>query len=475
MKRQGIMTRITTGKRDIAWNYIGTFMSMAGSFLLLPLLIYFLTEEELGLWYVFIAVSSFANLLEFGFTPTFSRNIVYCVSGINKLSKQGFDSAPDSKDINWHLLRTVLRASKIVYAVIALVALLLSATIGTSYVQYISSGLSSEKSLTAWLIFIIAIFMNLYFLYGFTFLRGLGDIEGENKAKTFARIAQLALSAVLLFGGFGLIGASLGFLVNGLMMRVLSTYYFKRHKDIQEGMKSDKTPISVSEIKEVFSAIYFTAWRDGVVTVAWFGSTQAMTIICSLFLGLGETGTYSVMLQLATAVYSVASAYIRSFFPAWQAASVEHDTARQRSIVSRGISCYYAGYLIGTAAVILVVFPLLPFIRSSFVVDIPLYLGLSAYVFLLNQHSIFCSLIVGTNRIPYFKGYIFAAIVGIVLSSVFCGVFQLGAWGLVLGQALPQLAYNNWKWPHFVLKELNTNIKEMLRDGFIWWKSKLAR
>lgn len=450
-------------------------MSMAGSFLLLPLLIYFLTEEELGLWYVFIAVSSFASLLEFGFTPTFSRNIVYCVTGVNKLSKQGFDSMSDSRSVNWHLLRTVLRTSKIIYAVIAVIALLLSATIGTSYVKYISSGLSSNDSFVAWSIFVIAIFMNLYFLYGFTFLRGLGDIEGENKAKAFARIAQIALSAALLFCGFGLIGASLGFLVNGLMMRVLSTYYFKRHKDIQEGMKNDETPISMSEIKSVFNAIYFTAWRDGVVTVAWFGSTQAMTIICSLFLGLSETGTYSVMLQLATAVYNVSSAYIRSFFPAWQAASVEHDTVRQRNIVSRGISCYYAGFLIGTLAVILIVFPLLPIIRSSFVVDIPLYLGLSVYVFLLNQHSIFCSLIVGTNRIPYFKGYIVAAVAGIALSSVLCGILQLGAWGLVLGQALPQLVYNNWKWPRFVLKELNTNIGETLWDGFAWWRSKIAR
>lgn len=450
-------------------------MSMAGSFLLLPLLIYFLSEEELGLWYVFMAIASFASLLEFGFTPTFSRNIVYCISGVDKLSKQGFDSSSDSRSVNWHLLRTMLRASKIIYAVIATIALLLSATIGTLYVKHISSGLSSDESFVAWSVFVLAIFMNLYFLYGFTFLRGLGDIEGENKAKTFARITQIALSAALLFGGFGLIGASLGFLANGLMMRVLSTYYFKRRKDIQEGMKGDEAPISASEIKNVFSTIYFTAWRDGVVTVAWFGSTQAMTIICSLFLGLNETGTYSVMLQLATAVYNVASAYIRSFFPAWQAASVEHDTVRQRNIVSKGISCYYAGFLIGTLAVMLIVFPLLPIIRSSFLVDIPLYLGLSVYIFLLNQHSIFCSLIVGTNRIPYFKGYIVAAVAGIALSVVLCGIFQFGGWGLVLGQALPQLVYNNWKWPHFVLKELDTNIREMLWVGFGWWRSKVVR
>lgn len=80
---------VHTGKKDVLWNYISTFMSMASNFLLIPLLLVFLSNEEIGLWYVFVTIAGFAQLLEFGFTYTLARNLLFCLSGVRKLSKQG--------------------------------------------------------------------------------------------------------------------------------------------------------------------------------------------------------------------------------------------------------------------------------------------------------------------------------------------------------------------------------------------------
>ena len=125
------MASIKTRKADVIWNYIGTIISMSSGFVLLPLLMFYLTDEELGLWYVYLALSNFALLFEFGFSPTFARNIVYVVSGARRLSVQGCDVSSVEDGIDWHLLNTVIKASKVIYATIAVAVTLLLATVGT--------------------------------------------------------------------------------------------------------------------------------------------------------------------------------------------------------------------------------------------------------------------------------------------------------------------------------------------------------
>ncbi|MBM6687359.1 hypothetical protein H6A35_00480 [Collinsella tanakaei] len=448
-------------------------MSMGSNFLLIPLLVYFLSSEQVGLWYVFTALTGFAQLLEFGFTATLSRNILFVLSGARRLSKQGCDYTSVEPGVDWHLFRVVLRTSKVVYAVMGLAALLVSGVLGTAYVSSVTGGFSIGWSLESWCVFVVSIFSNLYFLYCLTFLRGVGDVAGENKAKTLARLAQLAITAILLFAGLGLLGAAIGYLAYSVVMRAIANALFRRHADVQAGLGTDESPVSRSEMRSVLSTVSFVAWRDGVVSLAWYGATQATSLLSSAFLGLAETATYSVMLQLATALYNISSAYLRSCFPMFQSAYVSGDRGTQRSALERGVSCYVAMYAVGAVGVVLIALPVLALVRDGFVCDRLLFIGIAAYYFLLNQHSLFCNIIVSMNEIPYFKAYLVSTGCGIMLSCLLCCVAGMGPWGLVIGQALPQLAYNNWRWPKYVLDRIGTTYFRALRNGFTWWIRKI--
>lgn len=68
------------------------------------------------------------------------------------------------------------------------------------------------------------------------------------------------------------------------------------------------------------------------------------------------------------------------------------------------MSCYMLMFLICTLDVALVILPILPLFKSDFICNPTLYLGLSVYCFLLNQHSLYCQLIVSMNEIPYSRG-----------------------------------------------------------------------
>ena len=467
--------RVFVKRDDVVWNFVGTLISMGSNFLLIPLLVYFLSNEQLGLWYVFIALTGFAQLLEFGFTATLSRNILFVLSGARILSKEGCDYASVEPGVNWHLFRVVLRTSKVVYAVIGLVALFVSGALGTVYVSSVTDGFLIEWSLESWCVFVVSIFSNLYFLYCLTFLRGVGDVAGENKAKTLARLAQFAITAVLLLAGLGLLGAAIGYLAYSIVMWAIANDLFRKHSEVQVGLRSDDVPVSKAEMRSVLSTVSFVAWRDGVVSFAWYGATQATSLLSSAFLGLAETATYSVMLQLASAIYNISSTYLRSCFPMFQSAYVSGDRKTQRSALEKGVSCYVAVYALGTIGVVLIVLPILALIREGFTCDRILFIGIAVYYFLLNQHSLFCNIIVSMNEIPYFKAYLASTAAGVCLSSVFCGLLGMGAWGLILGQAIPQLFYNNWRWPKYVLERIDLTYPSALANGFRWWFRKFCR
>ncbi len=455
------------------WNYIGTIVSMSSGFVLLPLLMHYLSDDELGLWYVYLAFSNLAMLFEFGFNPTFARNIVYVVSGARSLSVEGCDKASVEEGIDWHLLNTVIKASKVIYAVIAIVATVLLATVGSAYIVCVASDMDAAVICGSWPLFCVAVFLNLYFLWSITVLRGYGDVAGEKKASVFSKLAQLAVSAVLLIGGLGLVGAAIGYLANAILMRLAAVFMLRKHKVIEQGRRSDSEPVDASAIKGIFFTIFHLAWRDGLVRLAVYVSTQAMSILSSLFLGLSETGTYSVLLQFANAVCNFASAYPNSFFPAMQSAFVEGDTDRRRHYVSTGIVGYWALHILSTAGVCVVFLPLLPLFKPNVTVDFGLFAGMCVYLGLLQQHSIFCNYIISMNEIPYMWGYIVAAAVGTGLVCLLCGVFGMGAWGIVLGQAISQLAYNNWKWPIYLCGKLGFSYSGCLREGIVQWKSRL--
>ena len=80
--------KINITKRDIIWSYIGTILSMGSNFLMLPMIIFYMNDSMVGLWYVFASIGTIATLFDFGFSVTFARNITYCWSGANKLKKE---------------------------------------------------------------------------------------------------------------------------------------------------------------------------------------------------------------------------------------------------------------------------------------------------------------------------------------------------------------------------------------------------
>lgn len=465
--------KIKASRADVIWSYVGTFFSLSSSFLLLPFILHFLSGNQIGMWYIFLAINGLVSLFDFGFDPTFARNIAYAWSGAKSLTKIGASQFAEDGTPNIHLLRIIIATSKRLYGMLSLAAFATVGTIGTFYVLHVGHAISFDSLMPAWIIFCIALFMNLYLGYYSALLRGLGAVANINQATFISKAIQFVLSALGLVFGFGLIAVALGFFANGIAFRILCKYSFDTFK-LQQTPEW-KLSVSRDDVMSTLRLVSFNAVRDGIVAISNYLVTQASSILASLFLTLTQTGVYSISLQLATAVSNISASMIYAYHPTFQSAFLNHDVRTQKKVVSRGLSMLYILTILGTLAVCVAVFPLLRIFKPNSSFSVPFFIGMSIYMFLWQQQSAGASYISDTNNVPYVRAYLVSGLLSVILTVALLMTGRFGVWSLILGPGSVQLSYNNWKWLSEVFRRLRTSLGRSLLDGSQEWMILIKR
>lgn len=458
--------KINLTKKDIVWSYIGTILSMGANLLMLPFLMYYLSDDSLGLWYIYASIGAIATLFDFGFGVTFARNVTYAWAGAKELKKEGVTFV-ENGDSDYRLMKQVLTTCKIIYGIIAGGALLLLLIAGTGYVMFIARNIAGIEHIIAWVVYAVATFLNLYYGYYASFLRGVGNVAQANKNTVWARLVQIILMVILLAMGFGLVGACVAYLAYGTVFRLLGKHYFYKYKGMGEHLTKIKEKPSATQIKEMFLIVWHNAWRDGAISLCNYCCNQVSTLICSAYLSLAETGVYSIGVQIASAIATIAGTLYNTYQPELQAAYVIADKEKMRKTMSLIVVSFGYLFVIGTAGFFVVGVPFLKLIKPSAVVSIPILLGLCAYQFLLKFRNCYTSYFSCTNRILYLNGFITSAVLCVVLSFVAIGPLKLGVRGLIIAQIVSQAVYNVWRWPVLAHKELGLSFMNMAKIGTI--------
>lgn len=456
--------KVELTQKDILWSYIGTILSMAANLLMLPFLIAYLDEDMLGLWYVFASIGTIATLFDFGFAVTFARNITYCWSGATNLKKEDVTTV-HNRETDFVLMKEILRTCKLIYAILSGAALLLLLTVGTGYILYVSGSIGGWEPLTAWVIYAVAAFLNLYFGYYSSFLRGVGAVDQANKNTVLARAVQIIATVVLLACGTGIIGASIAYLLYGTVFRLLGKHHFYRFQNIGKQLAAVTEKTTWRRTRELFTVVWHNAWRDGAISVCNYFCNQASTVICSLYLSLAETGVYSIGVQIASAIATIAGTLYNAYQPELQSAYINAQKDKMRSNMSMIVMSFVYLFILGTAGVTIVGIPLLRLVKPETVVSIPVLLGLCLYQFILKFRNCYTSYFSCTNRILYLNGFLVSAVLCVVLSFVMIGPMGLGVWGLIAAQILSQMVYNAWYWPIKAHRELALPPLTMVRLG----------
>ena len=356
--------------------------------------------------------------------------------------------------------------SRKIYAFISSFAFVVLITAGTLYIASVSGGLVLY-AIPLWLLYSFGVFLNLFFTYFESALRGMGSFAEINKALVFSVIGQLVLAGILLYFGFGLLGPVAGYVMQGLVYRLLCSHYFWSSCEIERNLGNGqmKRLAEAKWQKRLYKVISPNAYKDGLVMLSNYLVSQSNTLICASFLSLTEAGIYSLATQIVNAVANLSSVYINSAHPSLQSAFASNNTDHEKELVAKSSVVYLILFFVCGIGVCFVVMPLVALIKPSYSLPLSVLFLFMFHYLLWKQSTNFAAFISNRNEVPYIKSFIVFAVTGTVLSTILSAL-GYGICGLIAGQLISQMIFNNWYWIHYVCRWFNCGYFTLLREGF---------
>lgn len=449
--------QITTN--DVKWNYIATFLKIGATALLLPFILKLMSSETVGIWTIFITITSFVWLLDFGFSPSFTRNITYVFCGVHSLKIKGFHTVDiENSKIDYSLLKGIIIAMRWFYFRVAIALFLLLITLGTYYIHTILlnyKGIHSDVYI-AWILLCMINTYNLSTLYYDCLLQGKGLIKRSKQIIVIGQIVYLLMAAVLILFGFGLIAIVSAQAISVIIVRWLSYRSFFT-KEIRQILKEADTYPQ----KDILLAIYPNSIKIGLTTLGGLMVQKSSIFIGSLYLTLEEIASYGITIQFITIISIMAGIYTTTYLPQIAEYRIHHNNNAIKKIYIKGQIFLISTYLICGASLLGFGEIILDLLGSQTQL-IPLtMLAIAIIISLLEtNHSIAGSILLSKNEVPYFKASLVAGCITVLLLIFFFHYYiNLRLWALILAPGIAQALYQNWRWPIVVINELQISFK----------------
>lgn len=432
---------------ELMWAYSAQFLNVGSGIILIPIAIIFLSTEDLGLWYLFVAIASLAQLLEFGFQPTISRMTSYIYSGANELVAEGLPKKGSS--INYQLLFDLIQASKLLYIYISVFAAMVLFILGTLYLNTFEA--FGENQYYSWLMFASSIILNLYFTYMNGLMTGRGSQLDLYKHMAISKFAMVIIAIPFLTFGFGLYSMAFSMLISTAVNRF---FVYKSFYDV-----SREDMIIVSGIKKIncryISIVWLSAWKLGLTSVGAFLILRANQFIASSFLGLKIAASYGLTVQIFSILTTVSSMYFNLNMPKMTALQSIGDKKELKNIFNRSV--LYTNLLFFSAAMCVVVFggkvlDLLE-VNTSLLPTTIIIVMVLMYQLEVN-HTVSATYLTTYNKVPFMSSALISGVMITMLSLLMVYQTNFGILGIVLSQLFVQIAYNNWHWPLAAYRDL---------------------
>jgi O-antigen/teichoic acid export membrane protein len=469
-------------RKDIIWAYAAQFFQIASGILVLPLILRKLNTNEIAMNYIMLNFGFLVDIFNFGFSDQFSRYFSYVFSGAQELKKEGVVITGENDTINFYLLQTLINTARVIYRVISLLGLLVMLIPGTLYINRVTQGFSLvSNSFVIWLVYSVSVFLNLYYTYLNSLLIGKGAIKESRKATVYSRMFYLCMAYFLLLFGFGLLAIVIANLLAPFLQRFLAMKYFYTEK-IKNNLPKCKIPRH--EIKKYFKILWYNAKKLGVITIGWFIVNRVGMVITPLFLSFEEVASYGLMIQIVNIIVTVSITMFTIYTPKF----AEYRVTDKKEVLFQDFSLtmgfFYILFFIFAMALVVFGQHILLIIKSNAILPGTVVLVVYLIISLLEKnHSLFTSMIVTNNVVPFVKSSLFADVFIIGGTVIIMKYSNLGILGVILVPGIVQLCYANWKWPYVVCKEFGISFYNFLLlsfrlviqyfikilDGFISW------
>ena len=440
------------GKKEIIWSYAGTAFMIGAGVILLPFILNKMSQETVGIWNIFQTITALVLMLDFGFRPTFARNISYIFSGVKTLQKEGVAHVDANAEVDYGLLKGTLTAMRRFYRYMAIAVFVILATAGTAYFYYILQKYSGDwhDAIMAWALLIVINCYNLYTFYYDALLTGKGYVKETQQISMASQAVYICLAIGLIYAGFGLT-AIVGAQLTATVIRRIATYrvFFKPE------LRAKLEEAEPQDANDVLRAIMPNAVKIGLTQLGAFLISRSAILIGSAYLTLDEIACYGITMQVMDVLSRCGQVMYIAYTPRLAQCRAANDLHQLKIYYTRCVLSYMGIFAVGGIAWIFLGDWALRLIGSqTFFVPTNLLILALVISFLEHNHALAAGFIMANNKIPFFIPSLVSGAATILLLWIFLSPMHLGILGMILAPGVAQLAYQNWKWPSVVIKEL---------------------
>jgi O-antigen/teichoic acid export membrane protein len=466
----GAQKQARSRRGDFIVGGFGMFMQMGTGLIMLPATAVFLSPSDLAFWSVFLTIQVLNSMLEFGFTPTFSRNFTYVLAGARKLSREG---VPDrtAGDCDPKVLRNLLAAAERFYAFLGGVSFLLLATLGSLYLFNLHKHFPDATQVwSAWAILLIAHPVSTFFNWQNAVVTGADRMRQLYYVIIASRLVQVVFSVVGLMIWPNLLVLALGYGVSMIVFRLMTGYFIR---DIVKSVAHEKA--DKEEARKMVGIVAHGATKVGYVTMGAFLANRFNLLSITMFLGATSAAQFGIAQQALNALASVSLVGIHMLMPAMANARIHGDKKQLKELLAFSNVSAVVLFVCGMIALLVLGNWILSVINSKTLLPaVGVVLLMGAVFWLDTQIYISTQYIMAGNRVPHLRAMVAT---GLLISV---GVFITGYLGgdlvaMLSVQAALLLAYNAWKWPKMACDEVGLTLSDQVSSALAVARRLLGR
>jgi len=449
------------GRKDLMWNYAATAMRILSGVIVLPVTLRLFPSEEMGLWSIFLSLTTITALLDFGFSNSFSRNITYIFSGIKELKTSGY-AVVETHNVDYGLLKSLLNAMKRLYGIVAAVFLVLFVVVGSIYLKlFVLGGYSGNHQNVwfAWILFGIVLAYELYTYYYYAILSGRGRIKQSMQITILSQSVRIIVTIALLILGLRLLALVIGMLVGDLIARTLM-YRLFYDKETKKNLTTASPSVST---KEVLKTIAPNSLKLGFTVLGVFLRSKAIVLIAPVYLSLSEIAQFGISKQIVDLIYSLSVTWFSTFVPQFSQYSVRNQKEDTKRLYLKAIIISLAIFVVLGVPFILFGDTILILIKSkTFLLSGTYLLLMLIFSFLEANQWISSYILLARNEVPFYKSNIISGVLTVALLWIMLNFTSLGVLSLIFSAGIAMCVYVNWKWPLVTIIDLKIMPKDYI-------------
>jgi hypothetical protein len=404
-------------------------------------------------------------MIDLGFSTTFVKNLTYAWSGAKELQSEGISKVSNNEKKNIHLYAVIYQTTKRVLFVLSGIVLLLMLTAGSAYIYSININLDKHIVLIAYLIYSAGGWANVFFNYRLLALKSIGAYAGAQQALVVSRAVQLLVSGIGVSLGGGLIVLASSYFLSGLIMRTVAGYIFKKCGEAKDFIHYDLSRVTEQEKRHTLKTLWNNIKKTSAVTVAGTIMGQSGTLFCSKFIGVLETASYGLCLQLGLALCGIGRIFYDTNIAALTDAKIKEDTVVQKKIFSTAVVIFLITVACGLVFLSVLGPALLNILGSNTGFSRSVFILTGTYLLIEMNCAMYCHLISLSNTYPFARTYIIAAVFQTSVFGVLAFFYHITLTNILLISLLTRIIFFGFWWPAVCLKELDLSVPRLFRLG----------